>query len=76
MLRHAGLRTMDDAVLDVSRIAVTEFSYDLAEFGMAKLNSVMVSPTTLGVVFVEIARDEVAPFCQVLPHRTYINRQT
>jgi hypothetical protein len=64
------------AVLDVSKIAVTEFSYGLTESGMVKLNSVMVSSTRLAVVFVEIARDEVAPFCQVLPHRTHINRQT
>jgi hypothetical protein len=65
MLRHAGLRMMDDGVLDVSRIAVTEFSYGSTEFNMTKLNSVLVSRTMLGVVFVDIAREELEPLSNI-----------
>jgi hypothetical protein len=68
------LHPMTVASLHVSTMAVTEFSYGLAEFGTRKLNSVMVNPRTLGVLFVDIARDEVAPLFQVLPHGTHINR--
>jgi hypothetical protein len=43
MLRHAAPPSDDDGVLNVSMMAVTEFSYDLAEFGMTKPNSVIES---------------------------------
>ena len=43
MLRHAAPPSNDNGVLHASTMAVTEFSYGLTEFGMAKLNSVMES---------------------------------